>query len=391
MAISAFVGSSQALYGREAATQASHRALEQVGRNPVFLGIVISSYHHPVQQVVSGVAALVGDAPLIGFSTSAEITADGLNQHSSTVVLLTGENINARADWWPGYGDDSRTVTQNMANALQLYHSEGSLLLVADGFNGDAKQLCAALPAGDYQVAGCLAGGSLHQARTFQIGGRQSGNNGLAAAFISGNLAIGVGAAHGWQPVGAFYKVTSASGPWVRELDDRRVSEVYADLFNYPARDWSFPPLNEIVRLYPLGLEGKADDPLLVRSPLRMESDGSLRMNTVIPEGTPVHILVGSTSSCLAAVKNATQQALKELGKARPALALVVPDISWQILFQATPGLEITAVREVLGPGVPIVGGYTFGQLARPFESSERQPPELLNQHFEIILFGEKE
>ena len=32
MAISAYVGTSQALYGREASTQAAHRALEQVGR-----------------------------------------------------------------------------------------------------------------------------------------------------------------------------------------------------------------------------------------------------------------------------------------------------------------------------------------------------------------------
>ena len=391
MAISAFVGTSQALSGREAATQASHRALEQVGRNPVFLGIVISSYHHPIQQVISGVSALVGDAPLIGFSTSAEITSEGLNHHSSIVVLLTGENATARADWWPDFGDDSHGVTQRMANALQLFHAEGSLLLVADGFNGDAKQACAALPAGDYRIAGCLAGGDLHQARTFQIGGRQAGTNGLAAAFITGNLVIGVGAAHGWQSVGAYFKVTSASGPWVRTLDNKPVAEIYSELFTYPARDWSFPPLNGIVRLFPLGLERNEQSSLLVRSPLRMESDGSLRMNTAIPEGSSAHILVGSTSNCLKAAKSAAQQAIQELGNARPVLALVIPDISWQKLFQATPGLEIQALRDVLGPDLPIVGGYTFGQIACLSEGNDQKTPELLNQHIEVILFGEKE
>lgn len=391
MTISTFIGTSQALYGREAATQASHRALEQVGRNPVFLGIVISSYHHPIQQVLSGVSALVGDTPLIGFGTSAEITSEGLNHHSSIVVLLAGENVTARAEWLPGFGDDSRGVTQRMANALQLFRAEGSLLVIADGFNGDARQVCAALPSGDYRIAGCLAGGDLHQARTYQIGGRQSGTNGLAAAFISSNMAVGVGVSHGWQPVGAYYKVTSASGPWVRTLNNQRVSEVYSELFHFPTRDWSFPPLNEIVRLYPLGLENKEQDNLLIRSPLRMESDGSLRMNTTVPEGSSAHILVGSTSNCLEAARQATKQALQELGKARPVLALVLPDIAWQKLFQASPGLELNAVREVLGPSVPIVGGYTFGQIATPPEEKERRKPELLNQHFEIILFGEKE
>lgn len=391
MAISAYIGTSQALYGRDAATQATHRALEQVGRNPIFLGIVISSYHHPIQQVLSGVSALVGDTPLIGFGTSAEITPDGVTHHSSIVILLTGENISARADWLPGFGEDSRGVTQRMANSLQLFRSEGSLLLIADGFNGDVKQVFATLPAGDFKIAGCLAGGDLHQARTYQIGGRQSGTNGLAAALISGNQAMGVGAAHGWQSFGAYFKVTSASGLWIRTLDGRRVSEVYSELFNYPVRDWAFPPLNEIVRLYPLGLESKGQDSMLIRSPLRMESDGSLRMNTSIPEGSSVNILIGSTSNCLEAAKNATRQALQDLGKARPVLALVMPDVSWQKLFQATPGLEIQAVREVLGADVPIVGGYTFGQIGNPSGDHERKIPELLNQHFEIILFGDKE
>jgi hypothetical protein len=391
MAISAYIGTSHALYGREAATQATHRALEQVGRNPVFLGIVISSYHHPIQQVLSGVSALVGDTPLIGFGTSAEITSEGVTHHSTIVILLSGENITAMADWLPGFGEDSRGVTQRMANSLQLFRSEGSLLLIADGFNGDAKQVCDTLPAGDYKIAGCLAGGDLHQARTYQIGGRQSGTNGLAAALLSGNHAMGVGAAHGWQSFGAYFKVTSASGPWVRTLDGRRVSEIYSELFNYPVRDWAFPPLNEIVRLYPLGLESKGQDSMMIRSPLRMESDGSLRMNTSIPEGSSVHILIGSISNCLEAAKNATRQALQDLGKARPVLALVMPDISWQKLFQATPGLEIQAVLEILGADVPIVGGYTFGQIGNPSVDNERKIPELLNQHFEIILFGDKE
>jgi hypothetical protein len=76
-----------------------------------------------------------------------------------------------------------------MANALQLFHAEGSLLLVADGFNGDAKQAYAALPAGEYRIAGCLAGGDLHQARTFQIGGRQAGIMDWLR-LITGNLVI---------------------------------------------------------------------------------------------------------------------------------------------------------------------------------------------------------
>lgn len=394
MSLTAVVGQAQALEGREAAAQAAQRALEQLGRNPVSLGLVIASHYFPIQQVMNGVATLLGDAPLLGFSTSAEITSEGQSQRCSVtsrsvvVALLSGSDLQIRADWWPGFGDDSRAAAQKVAQALQLDQSAGVLMAVADGLVGDARQFCASLPAGNYTLAGCLAGGDLRRARTYQIGGRQSGSGGLAAALLAGGLVASVGLAHGWQEVGAYFKVTRARGPWIRTLDNQSVAETYAKLFGYPAREWSFPPLDELVRLYPLGIEQKEKEDLLVRSPLRMESDGSLRMNTTVAEGSTGHLLVGSVAGCLEAARRAARQALEGLGRARPRLAVILTDIAWQMLFEATPGAEASAVRAELGEGVPIVGGYTFGQIAH---TASNGAPELFNQHIEIVLLGEAE
>ena len=387
MTLTAVVGQAQALEGREAAAQATHRALDQIGRNQAVFGIVIASRYHAIQQVLTGASTLLGDIPLLGLSTNAEITEDGQSQRSVVVALLAGDGISVKADWWGGFGEDSRGVAQRMTQTLQLYHSDGTLLVVADGFNGDAKQFCAGLPAGEYTLAGCLAGGALNQARTYQIGGRQSGTNGLAAALISGKVVTGVGYAHGWQTVGSYYRVTRSQGPWVRMLNEVSVAEAYSRLFKYPARQWAFPPLNELVRLYPLGIEQKASDPLLVRSPLRMETDGSLRMNTLIPEGATAHLLVGSIQNCLEAAKQAAQAAIDSLNGARPVLALIFADIAWQMLFESNAGQELQVIREVLGPDVPIAGGYTFGQIAR-VNKEKKSAPELLNEQIEIVLFG---
>lgn len=392
MALTAVVGQARAADGREAAAQATHRALEKLGRSPVGLGLVITSYDYPVPLVAGSVSALLGDAPIWGFSTSAELTNDGRAQRSVIVGLLSGSDLQARADWWPGFSDDSRGVTQKMAQALQLYQSSGALLAVADGINGDARQLCAALPAGNYALAGGLAGGDLRRARTFQIGGRQNGNGGLAAALLTGKLAMGVGQGHGWLPVGVHFRVTRARGPWVRSLDSRSAAESYARYLGYKPREWGFPPLNELVRLYPLGIEqaaggGRLTDKenLLLRAPLRIENDGSLRMNTTIPEGSVGHLMVGSIDACLQAVQDAAGQARQALGNARPVLALVLLDVAWQMLFEAQPGAEINALRDVLGPDLPVAGGYTFGQIAR----NSAGVPELFNQEIQVILFGE--
>jgi hypothetical protein len=69
MAFNAVVGQAQALNGHEAAAQATHRALEQAGREPPALGLVIASHHYSIHQVVNGVFTRVSDIPLYGFST----------------------------------------------------------------------------------------------------------------------------------------------------------------------------------------------------------------------------------------------------------------------------------------------------------------------------------
>ena len=130
MTLTAGVGQAQALEGREAAAQATHRALDQIGRNQAVFGIVIASRYHAIQQVLTGASTLLGDIPLLGLSTNAEITEDGQSQRSVVVALLAGDGISVKADWWGGFGEDSRGVAQRMTQTLQLYHSDGTLLVV---------------------------------------------------------------------------------------------------------------------------------------------------------------------------------------------------------------------------------------------------------------------
>ena len=115
-----------------------------------------------------------------------------------------------------------------------------------------------------------------------------------------------------------------------------------------------------------------------------MESDGSLRMHTTVIEGGTAHLLVGNAESCLKSAEKAALQALKALGTARPILAIVLPDIAWQNLLETQPGAEVAAIRNVLGPNIPIIGGYTYGQFSNPNRSAE-----FLNQHIEVLLLAE--
>jgi len=381
MALISSVGGAQALDGREAGLQAAHQALNKLGANAPSFAFVISSHQYRPSDVMNGVSSLLGDTPTIGFSSPAGLTNEGHLPHSVVVGALSGD-IQADVQWLPGYAQSGRETALKVDAHSQARVERQSIMFFADGFNGDAEQFCSSLSS-SLNIIGGLSSGDLHTGNTYQMGGGQNGSGALVAAYLRGDVRVGFGSDHGWDPVGSQFRVTRSRGFWLRTLDGRPASETYSGLFGYPARDWAFPPLNYLARLYPLGIE--QGEELLVRAPIRVEADGSFRMNVAIRDGIDAYLLVGSRAACESAARNAAQQALKNLGESKPAFALVLVDVAWQMLLKANPGAEIAAVQEILGEDVPVAGGYTLGQITSNNEST----PQFLNQHIVVIAFGE--
>jgi len=383
MALTISIGNAQALNGREAGLQATHHALNRLGSGRPAFGLVIASHQYQARDVVSGVSGLLGDTPMIGFSSPAGLTSDGVHPNSVIVALLAGD-LQAETRWMPGYAQSGRETGAQLSNQAAGQNDARVLLFFSDGFNGDADQLCNALPGRPFPMVGALSSGDLHTGHSFQIAGPQTGSGALTAAFLRGDFRVGIGFSHGWNPVGSQFRVTRSRGFWLRTLDGRPASETYAQLFGYPAREWAFPPLNHLARLYPLGVE--QGDQLVIRSPIRVEADGSFRMNAPVRDGVDAYLLVGSRVTCESAAEQAAQQALQQLEGSKPVFALILVDVAWEMLLKSHPGAEIAAVQDILGKQVPIVGGYTLGQVVPGKDSAS---PQLLNQHIVVIAFGE--
>lgn len=383
MSLVVSIGNAQALNGREAGLQATHQALNRLGSAAPAFGLVIASHQYQAREVVSGVSGLLGDTPIVGFSSPAGLTNEGMHPNSVVVVLMAG-NFKAETHWLPGYAQSGRETGSNLLKAVSDHKDARTALFFADGFNGDADQLCSSLSGGGTLFAGALASGDLHTGFSYQFAGPQTGNGALAAAILRGDLKVGMGASHGWKPVGSQFRVTRSRGFWLRTLDGRPASETYAQLFGYPAREWAFPPLSHLARLYPLGVE--QGDQLVVRAPIRVEADGSFRLNAPVRDGADAYLLVGSRVSCENAAQEATQQAIKHLDGAKPVFGLVFVDLAWEMLLKSHPGVEISAVRDIMGTGVQLAGGYTLGQIV---PGPNAGVPQLLNQHIVVMAFGE--
>ena len=392
MSLKAVFGSTHSTEPREAGSSVARQVVDQPGQEEPILGILFVSAHLGFSQVLNGALTLMGDIPVIGCSVAVGMFEDGLQEHGVQLALLTGEGTTVTVNWQPEFNEDSDTASRSLLSGLG-FDGSGTLFICADGFGGNAEQLAKVLPKGSYGLAGILSASDLRMARTYQVAGQQSGFGGIAGAFLQGNLAMGVGQAHGWMPSGAYFNLSGITGPFVTELDQRLPPEAFSSLFGFTAGEWTSPPLDELVRMYPLGIERGQSLPVLVRSPLRMESNGLLRMHSVLPEGEVAHVMVGSADTCMAATVEATQQALAQLNGAQPVLGLVLVDVAWRQLLQARAGMELQMVRKTLTDAgiatesLPLMGAYVYGQ----YGHGPTGAPEFFNQHIQVILFGSQD
>ena len=385
----AVYGAAQGLDGRDAAIKATQMALDQLGAlKPVFGIVFISEEFDPVESM-GGLSGLLGDTPLWGFSTVRPLSGDTEKPRSIVVVLIAGADMKASVLWLPGYAEDSQEAARHI---LRVLRSElllpQALMLAVDGVAGSLLPVCAVLADLPLMAGGYLSSGSHSAGRTSVIGKNQTASGALSAAMLSGRFRIGSGSGHGWQDTGLHFEVTKARDVWVQALDGRPVTEMLAKIFGRPAREWSFPPLNELIRLYPLGIEpALREDELILRSPLRVEVDGSMRMSTPVAEGSRVHLMLGDPEGCLRAAEAAVHQALAELGSARPLIALAFIDLAWLYLFENRPNQIAQVLQDALG-SIPLAGAYTLGQMVR---TSLNSPPVINNQGLTVQIIGATE
>jgi len=98
MTLNVSIGTAQALNGREAGLQAAHQALNKLGSAAASLGFIIASHQYQARDVISGVSSLLGDTPVIGFSSPSGLTSEGLRPNSVVVALLSGD-FQAETQW----------------------------------------------------------------------------------------------------------------------------------------------------------------------------------------------------------------------------------------------------------------------------------------------------
>jgi hypothetical protein len=386
------VGTSNDSNSREAGLDACRQALEKVD-NPKLI-IVFSSVKHNQQEMLSGVRELSEEVPLIGCSTAGEITGGGLAEGSVAVMAIQSDSV----DFTVGKGGDLKSGVREAGAILAKNISEISkekincLLMFTDVLNGNGAEVVRGVQdvlGENSLIIGGAAGDDFLFKQTFEYYGSDIFSSSIVGAGFSGDCTIGVGVRHGWCAIGTPMKATKSEGAVLKELDGRPAVSIYEDYFGKKAEELREEPLAKLAITYPLGMSIDGSDELLVRDPITVDDQGAITCAAEIPEGSEVRLMIGSKEEAIVAAKEAAKQALSQLAGKSPKAIIMFNCIARKKLFGRFASDEIAAIQEVLGNDVPLIGFYTYGEIAPIGENVEKHFSRFHNETAIIMVIGD--
>lgn len=376
MAILAGVGSSKRHTADAAVEEAYAQATKPLGGNsPDLLLLFASPTTYNQQELLDKLKEKNSNSLLVGCSTSGEISSiNGSVDHSLSLMALSSDQMKFAVGLGNGPKEDSAKAGKEMAEDI-IKNAGGekpkTVLVLYDGLvsNGDniIKGAEDVLGKEVSLVGGGAGDDSQFKQTNLYLGGKLLSNIVLGIGFF-GNFSCGAGARHGLAPISRGYRVTKAKGNIIFEIEDKPAFEMYKQYLKdeIAALEAKSEPIAKITVMYPLGIHAPNEEGYLIRAVLAANEDGSIVLPGEIQEGTEVFIMIGNTEEGLAAAQGATELALQRLGGKLVKAAFIFDCNTRKIWLLSERQKEIEITKKLLGENVPIVGFYTYGELA-PF------------------------
>lgn len=311
-----------------------------------------------------------GGVPLIGCSTSAEITSSGPGLRSVVVMALGGDGFSIGTAAAGPASDDLRASGASAARCLAGIDERPHrvLMLLTDGLAGDQREILRGvyrvLGAGVPLVGGCA--GDVRMARTFQLHGDQVLTDSVVAAGIGSDAPLGIGVRHGWRRVGEPMLVTESGGNRVHTLNGEPALDVYLERLGAPVE--ARTDQEELARLalvHPLGLGQRAGEEEIRFIAGGDFGDRSLACIAEVPQAALVWLMEGDVESVRWAGTAACTDALEALEGNPPLGVLAFECVGRRpVLGDEGVRVEIDEIVKCSG-GAPVAGFYTHGEIAR--------------------------
>jgi len=366
--IKAGVGRSNNSDAIKAGAEAAKEAIDKAGGKANLI-VVFSTVAYDQKKMLEGVRLVSKDIPLVGCSDSGEITAEGSVSKYVAVMALNSDTIDFTIGIGKGTDKDSFVAGKEAAEEVKRKAKKSISLFVMllDGLaeNGAAAvRGVQAVFGKNFPIMGGSAGDDFLFKKTYEYCNDQVLTNSMIGIGLSGDFSFGVGVRHGWEPIGLPMKVTKAKGSKLIEVNNRLALSIYEDYFGKKSEELIKEPIARMAYTYPLGMSVEGSPELLIRDVVIANEKGEITCAAEIPEGSEIRLMLGDPEKAIQAAKEAAENALAQLREAKPKVIFVFDCMARNKLLGARIGEEISAIQDVLGKDVPLIGFYTYGEQA---------------------------
>jgi hypothetical protein len=378
MTLNAGVGMSRHHNPNVAGREAAEQALEKAGVSKADFVFMFASIGYDQPSLVRAVREITGGTPLSGCSAEGTINGDDADESNFSVVVtaISSDELQWTNGIVPGLEDDPRAVGKQVAQDLlpNLSADAIGLFVFPDGLTDYLEPFFAGLeenlPSDRFlPLWGGGAGNNVSvEEPTYQYCDDEVISGGVAYALLSGKAQAGWAISHGLVPIGSARTVTRSQGNVIYEIDGKPAIEVLKEYLPEGAlaedRDWMRYALS-------LALTTKApnymkDEEYVVRGvPAVRMADGSITVQTEVPEGTSVWFSSRDKEKITSRFDRMARQITQQLGDDKPELVFQFECFTrGKSLFREQEKVQLLKrLRQSVGPDVPWAGFYTIGEI----------------------------
>ncbi|TXH26376.1 MAG: hypothetical protein E6Q99_04725 [Elusimicrobia bacterium] len=325
------------------------------------------------------------NAFIMGCSTAGEIRDASVLDDHRVVTAVQFDRARVIGAAVPlAHATDSRAAGFALAKNLppeDLRH----VFVLAEGIHVNGSELINGLVEGlppSVRATGGLAGDGTRFKETFVLAnGPAESNRVVAVGFYGKQVRVGHGSLGGWDPFGPERLITRSKDNILYELDGRSALALYKTYLGEHAQHLPASAL-----LFPLYVRPPESRNWLVRTVLAInENERSMTFAGDVPEGHIARLMRANFDRLIDGAVAAADSGKNLLG-ADPALAVLISCVGRKMVLKHRTVEEVEGVRGVLGPRVPAVGFYSYGEIS-PLTPHGRC--ELHNQTMTITTFAE--
>jgi len=173
--------------------------------------------------------------------------------------------------------------------------------------------------------------------------------------LFAGHLEYSFSIANSWKPVGKQARITSAEGRQVKRIDEFKA----VDFYRHYLGDHSDPAQEFLLAVY-----DKNSEQSYLRAPMEYNPDHSITFSESIPQGATVQLTEAIRQVMIEDTQNTSRQVVQALPELNPAFAMAFSCAFRKNLLGTRVGQELQILKGNLPDDLPIVGFYSFGEIA---------------------------